>query len=74
MYHSKLKDYVKFHYENNRYAWFYSETKGKAKFHSQAKIYVKFRSETNLFVDMYCHLKGCCVTYKTGFGLDDWIY
>jgi hypothetical protein len=22
----------------------------------------------------YCHVSGVCVTNKTGFGLDDWIY
>jgi hypothetical protein len=23
---------------------------------------------------VYCHVQGVCVTYMTGFGLDDWIY
>jgi hypothetical protein len=29
---------------------------------------------SSILLEIYCHVLGLCVTYKTGFGLDNWIH
>jgi hypothetical protein len=38
-------------------------------------MHSKFIIFNNIYIIyVYCYVLGLCVTYKSGFGLDDWIY